>query len=216
MREALVDINYLLTRGYTAASALKTVLTKYSLHRRQLLALQGMGCAKHEIVARNQKEKPQAALANTILYLDGFNVLILLESYLSGAFVFKGVDGCYRDISSVHGTYKRVQQTDEALLMVGNACEKLGVKQVVWVFDKPVSNSGKIKTRCHEIAAQHQFNWEVILDDSPDKFLAQLPDIVCSSDAKILNQCTQWFNLGAYLIQSHKIKDARIIDLSWT
>ncbi len=214
MSEALADINYLLTRGYTMASALKTVLNRYGLHRRQLLALQGIGCAMQEKNARKQREQHPNSLTNAILYLDGFNVLILLESYLSGAFIFKGIDGCYRDISSVHGTYKRVQQTDEALFMVGNACEKLGVKQVVWLFDKPVSNSGRIKTRCQEIAVQRQFNWEVILEHAPDTYLAQIPNVVCTSDAKVLNRCTQWFNLCAYIIQTHPIKNAQLVQLS--
>lgn len=152
-----------------------------------------------------------SSLAGSTIAIDGFNLLILLESALSGAFVFKGQDGCYRDISSVHGSYKRVVKTEEAILMVGQKLQQLNVNQVNWYFDSPVSNSGRLKTRLMELAAEHGFPWVVELVLNPDTLLVKSKDIVVTSDSWILDHCERWFNLGALLIA--EIGGDNVLDL---
>lgn len=201
IQQALADLFYLLSRDYPLKSSLALAGNRYRLKTRQLMALQGMACSEQEISLRKQKECSSALLSGTTIYLDGFNILIVLESLLSGAYVFKGMDGCYRDISSIHGTYKRVQQTEQVLLLVGNVLKKLGTERVIWIFDKPVSNSGKMKAMCYEIAEGNGFSWDALLDNNPDKYLAEDNRLACSSDAWVLNECSNWFNLTAYIIE---------------
>ncbi|AXG72782.1 DUF434 domain-containing protein [Flavobacterium arcticum] len=202
LQEGLIDMHYLLSRDYPAKSSLALVGNRYRLTKRQLLALQGMSCSESDIQNRKQKELTPPELKNKTIYLDGFNILILLETVLSGGFVFKGLDECYRDVSSVHGTYRKVNQTEEVLQLVGKTLEKLEIKKVVWVFDTPVSNSGKLKTLAYELAEKYHFSWDTYLEYNPDKFLVQGNKLICSSDAWILNECSQWFNLGAYIINN--------------
>src|SRR6266404_1471952 len=45
------------------------------------------------------------------LLIDGFNLILTLESALGGGVMLVGRDGCYRDMASVHGTYRRVEET---------------------------------------------------------------------------------------------------------
>lgn len=197
---AVQDLYYLLSRDYPAKAALALVGNRYDMVKKQQTALLGMVCSEQELKNRQQKELLPAQLEDQTLYIDGFNILILLETLLSGGVVFKGLDGCYRDISSVHGTYKQVEQTEAVLLLVGRTLQTLGLKKVVWVFDSPVSNSGKLKTYCYELAAQHSFPWEVILHQHPDQYLIEQQVWACSADAFVLNECTAWFNLGTYII----------------
>ncbi len=63
-------------------------------------------------------------LKDQTILLDGFNVLIILETALSGGFVFEGLDGCYRDISSVHGSTETAENTEKALIMIGNTLQQ--------------------------------------------------------------------------------------------
>lgn len=197
---ALTDMQYLLTRQYPAKAALALVGNRYQLVQRQQQALLGMACAEQDLIRRKEKELQPAQLKGHALYLDGFNILIILETLLSGGYVFKGQDGCYRDIASVHGTYKQIDQTAAVLILVGNTLQALGVSKVHWIFDSPVSNSGKLKTYCYELAAQHHFPWEISLHQHPDQYLIDSKEWVCSSDAYVLNECTAWFNLAAYII----------------
>ena len=52
------------------------------------------------------------------LRIDGFNLILTLESAVGGGVVLGGRDGCYRDMASVHGTYRRVEETRSALAAV--------------------------------------------------------------------------------------------------
>nr|WP_321233850.1 DUF434 domain-containing protein [uncultured Psychroserpens sp.] len=207
LKEALIDMRYLLTRGYAEKSSLQLVGNKHRLNVRQQQAVQGMSASQQQI---ERRETHMISFENTnseTIIIDGFNLLIILESALSGAYVFKGLDSTYRDLSGVHGTYKRVQQTEKALLLVGNLLKN---NTVIWVFDKPVSNSGRLKTMLRETAELHDFNWEIILENNPDKVLAESEHIVVSSDAWVLDRAKRWLNLGACIIEHH-ISEASII-----
>ena len=199
---ALDDMHYLLTKDYPPRATLALVGNRYRLRQRQILALQGMACSADDMVCRGDKEVAAADIDGKTVYLDGFNVLIVMETLLSGGFVFRGLDGCYRDISSVHGSYKRVRQTENVLVTIGDALQKLGVAQVTWIFDAPISNSGRLKTLCYEIATRHGFAWNIYLDNAPDKYLVAENRLIASSDAWVLNHCYQWFNLIGYLAKN--------------
>jgi len=201
LKEAVKDMCYLLGRGFAEKSSLQLVGNRYKLNARQQRALQGMSASEEQTVIRTQRSISINNLRNNTLAIDGFNLLIILESAMSGAYVFKGLDGYYRDVSGVHGTYKRVHKTDEALLLIGNTLKELNVTAVDWYFDTPVSNSGRLKTILRELAEQYHFPWKIYLDNNPDKVLADSDTVVVSSDAWILDRAQQNFNLGAYLIE---------------
>ncbi len=201
LQQALADMYYLLSRGYPAKPTLALVGNRHRLRARQLQALQGMACSAQEIEERNNRRLNAAEVSGRTLYIDGFNVLILLETFLSGGYVFRGLDGSYRDLSSVHGTYKKVNQTEEVLLLAGNVLRGLAIQKAVWVFDTPVSNSGRLRALCLKLAQANSFDWEVLLDIAPDKYLAGQAGVICTADAWALNHCGEWFNLGAYIIE---------------
>lgn len=199
---ALNDMHYLLSKDYPPRATLALVGNRYRLRQRQIFALQGMACSAKGIECRRLKEVPADDMQGKTIFLDGFNIVIILETLLSGGYVFKGLDGCYRDISSVHGSYKRVKQTEDVLILIGNALNRLGVQLAIWIFDAPVSNSGRLKTLSNQIAKEHGFPWEIYLDNAPDKYLVTENRLIASSDAWILNRCYQWFNLTSYIINS--------------
>lgn len=205
LKMAVQDMQYLLTRGYAEKAASELVGNRYRLKTRQIQVLRGAAASDMQIRDRKLKQLNMPDLKDQTLYLDGFNVLILLESLLSEAYVFEGLDSCFRDLSGVHGTYKRVNQTQKAIELVFIFFKKSHAYKLVWIFDQPVSNSGRIKQIILDFAADHNLNWEVELQFSPDKILAETSGIIISSDAWILDHCKEWFNLIAYLIEEEKL-----------
>ncbi|WP_299883211.1 DUF434 domain-containing protein [uncultured Lacinutrix sp.] len=193
-------MHYLLSRGYAEKSSLQLVGNKHRLNVRQQQAVRGMSASQQQIERRENHVIPFKNITSETIIIDGFNLLIILESALSGAYLFKGLDAAYRDLSGVHGTYKRVQQTENALLIVGNLLKE---NEVIWVFDRPVSNSGRLKTILRDIAIKHSFNWDIILENNPDKILAESNHIVVSADAWVLDRAELWLNLGAHIIENH-------------
>jgi len=205
LRSAVQDMQYLLTREYPEKATSELVGNRYRLKTRQIQALRGASASEGQLHNRKLKELEFPGLAGKTVYLDGFNVLILLESLLSEAYIFEGADGCFRDLSGVHGTYKRVNQTLRAVEAVAAFYHKNHIQKLVWIFDQPVSNSGRIKQIILEFAAEHNLNWEAELQYNPDKFLAESSEIIVSSDAWILDHCKEWFNLIGYLIKEENL-----------
>lgn len=202
---AVQDMQYLLSRNYSEKAASELVGNHYKLKTRQIQALRGASASDSQVQHRKNKQLKSQDLQDKTIHLDGFNVLILLESLLSNAYVFQGVDGCSRDLSGVHGTYKRVNQTVRSIELVGAFFQKTQAQKLVWIFDKPVSNSGRIKQIILDFALENNLNWEVDLQYNPDKFLVENAAIVISSDAWILDYCKSWFNLIGYLITKEKL-----------
>ena len=203
--EACNDLCYLLTRGYANNSSVQLVGNRYRLNKRQQSALSRIAASDQQVAARQQSSCSASDLKNKAVHIDGFNLLILLESALSGAYVFKGRDGAYRDISSVHGSYKRVVKTEEAIVMVGEILKNLKVAGVKWYLDQPVSNSGRLKTILMEISSEHEFDWEVELVFDPDKVLAKSEAVVISADSWVLDEAKEWFNLSANLLEEANV-----------
>ncbi|MCC3215410.1 DUF434 domain-containing protein [Chryseobacterium sp. X308] len=205
LKLAVEDMQYLLSRDYPEKAASDLVGNRYRLKTRQIQALRGMSASDAQLHNRQLKHVDISDLQEKTIYLDGFNVIILLESLLSEAYVFEGLDGCIRDLSGVHGTYKRVNQTLRAVELIASFYRKNHIRKLVWIFDQPVSNSGRIKQLVLEYAGQNQLNWEADLQFNPDKFLAESSAIVISSDAWILDHCKEWFNLIGYLISEENL-----------
>lgn len=205
LKLATQDMQYLLNRGYAEKASSDLVGNHYRLKARQIQALRGVSASELQIQNRKLKELEISDLKSKTIYLDGFNVLILLESLLSKAYIFEGTDGCFRDLSGVHGTYKRVNQTQKSIELVAVFFEKSQAKNLIWIFDKPVSNSGRIKQMIVDFAQENHLNWQVELEFNPDKYLVENAEIMVSSDAWILDNCRNWFNLVEYLINEEKL-----------
>ena len=211
LKEAADDACYLLSRGYAEASTIQLVGNRYQLNKRQRMAITRIIANDQQLEQRKKSEVPSAELKENQVLIDGFNLLILLESALSGAYIFKGRDGTYRDLSSVHGSYKRVKKTMSAIQMIGQKLIALDVKKVIWYLDQPVSNSGRLKTMLMKSAAENNYPWEVILDYNPDKVLSESKEIVITSDSWILDRVEQWYNLGANLVGA--IKGVHVVEV---
>ena len=211
-RNAANDYGWLLGRGYAENSVTQLVGNRYRLNARQRLAIQRISASDADAAARKAKAVDIAALSEATLQIDGFNLLILLESALSGGYIFRGRDGSLKDIASVHGTYKRVVQTEAAVLLVGQHLRAAGVAAVHWYLDQPVSNSGRLKTMLRETAEAHGWPWMIELVYNPDKAVAEAPGISVSSDSWVLDHSTQWYNLPAALLAGRPALN--LLDLS--
>ena len=132
---------------------------------------------------------------------------------MSGGVIFKGRDGCFRDLASVHGTYRKVTETIPAVELIGDFLGEVGAVEALWLLDSPVSNSGRLKTLIGELARKNNWNWEIELLLSPDAELKKTDIIVASSDSVVLDGCKRWTNLATEIIKN-KLPSAKVIELS--
>jgi hypothetical protein len=213
LRIALADFSLLLTKGYAGKSALKLVGDKFSLTERQRVAIMRSACSDEQLTSRKQREVKIGELAGCRIAVDGYNVLITIEAAMSKGVIFEGRDGCFRDLASIHGTYRKVSETIPAVELIGRFLRDKGIGEALWYLDSPVSNSGRLKTLIGELAAKNNWKWEIELLPSPDFALIKGDLVAASSDSVVLDRCKKWVNLARAIIEA-KIPDAWLLDLS--
>lgn len=216
LQQAVHDLNWLLSRGYADKSSLKLVGDRYRLTKRQQIAVMRCACSDAQRDQRAETELSPDDICGQSVVVDGYNILITVEAALSGAILIKGADGCIRDLASIHGTYRKVQETLPALSYIAAALNRLEIAETLWLLDSPVSNSGRLKQLMLDFAVQNALNWNVELVLNPDNLLATSEKVAITSDSAILNRCQRWFNFIPRVLPELPIppKTLWLIDLS--
>jgi hypothetical protein len=169
--------------------------------------------------ARRGRQVSRATVAGASVGVDGYNLLITMESALAGGVLIDGLDGALRDLAGVHGTYRRVDQTIPALGFIVEALHALKPARIDWYLDRPVSNSGRLKSLLADLVEERggllvgaegvevpgttPTRWNIELVDSPDRMLADYAGVVITSDSAILDRCARWLNLAGLLVEQH-------------
>jgi len=213
LRAAAADFCWLLDRDYAPNSALELVGNRYSLAARQRMAISRYACSASAAERRGQRIVGLEQVRDRELWLDGYNVLTLIESALSGGVVLLCRDGCCRDIAGIHRRYRKVSETIPALQLVGETVTAAGVSLCRWWLDKPVSNSGRLKTAISEMAIANGWKMQVEVVFSPDHELSHTQNHIATSDGIVLDHCQSWVNLAREII-TRRIPSANLIDLA--
>lgn len=213
LRSAVQDFSLLLTKGYAEKSSLKLVGDRFSLTERQRSAVMRCACSDGQLRLRSKSKVKVQNLTGQAIAIDGYNLLITIEAAMSGGLIFKGRDGCFKDLASIHGTYRKVNETIPAVLLIGEFLKGVNITETLWLLDSPVSNSGRLKTLIGKLADTNGWNWEIQLLTSPDTKLMKTDFIVASNDGAVLDRCKKWVNLAAEIIQQ-KIPQVQVLNLS--
>jgi len=208
LRTAVAEYSWLLTHGYAHDSALKLVGDRHDLTARQRTAVMRSSCSDQALHRRRQTRTTLADAAGARLGIDGYNLLITIESALSGGLILVGRDGCYRDLASIHGTYRKVTETIPAVELIADYLAKRDLAHIDWYLDRPVSNSGRLKALMADLLEQRgqhpggRTRWNLELPDSPDAVLADYTGPIATSDSAVLDRCTNWINLAAEIVDA--------------
>ena len=213
LHDAIYELCWLLDRGYARHSAIQLVGDHHQLTERQRLAISRAACSNFNREIRQAKRLPIEQIKDQSLVIDGFNLVITVETAMAGGLLLGCCDGCIRDIASIHGTYRQVQETRQAIELIGKALQPFTPESVLWLFDKPVSNSGRLAVLVRDVAEAHRWNWQAALIDNPDQAIVGSHKIAITSDSVILDGVGRWVNLGAYLIAKY-FHEAWLIDFS--
>jgi hypothetical protein len=212
LQEATNDLCWLLNRGYACTSALKLVGDRHDLEQRQRTAVSRCACSDAARARRQERQISPVGLKGQNLLIDGYNLLTTIEAALAGGFILAARDGAFRDMASMHGTWRRVAETIPAAELIGAALAEIGVAGCQWYLDRPVSNSGRLKRILLDLSAANEWSWEVELVDDPDRILEAATQPVATADSAILDRCSAWVNLAAEAIRD-RLPQVRMIDL---
>ncbi len=212
LQDATADLSWLLGRGYVDPSASALVGDRYRLRQRQRTAVSRCAAGGEARALRASRQRQPEALRGASLAIDAFNVLIGVETALAGGVVLRGVDGALRDLSSVHGSYRRIEVTASALDALCATIAAWAPASVTWFVDRPVSNSGRLAGWIRDRAPGADTVWAVELPHDADAAIIEQDAVACSADARIIEQAPGWADVVSASLAVH-VPDAWIVDL---
>ncbi len=215
LKDAAYDLRFLLNRKYRKKGALTFVSNKYvlSMHERNYLAR-----AIHSnfiSASRMDKIVNLSQITDQSLFIDGYNVLITLESIIRGDYdsIISCDDGVIRDINAIFGKYKCNKTTESSLNNILSLINEYKPLNVTFLFDKQVSFSGKLANLIRNLFRVYGLEWEVTLSKNVDFELVKLANarngIVATSDGIIIDKVNKIIDLPFYFLKKSKISIKR-------
>jgi hypothetical protein len=139
---------------------------------------------------------------NRDLAIDGHNVLITIEAGLSGRPLILADDGFVRDISGLSGSFKKTETTEEAIRLIVNFLEKVKPLQTLFLFDAPISNSGKLAQEVKSQLKRGNLPGDSMAVRVPEKVLIGFPGVIATSDTAIIDQSKKVLDLAGYILRN--------------
>ncbi|MBF0495852.1 MAG: DUF434 domain-containing protein [Deltaproteobacteria bacterium] len=198
---AAEDLRYLLTHGYPRAASLTLVGNRYNLNAAGRHILHRGVFGPTEAEARKEKLLPPDRIKGRILAVDGHNVVITLESALTGITLIWADDGLVRDIAGVRGGHTLTPVTEQAVSLLAEAIYSLQPAEILAYFDAPISHSGLLAAMTQEQLARLGIDNTAMAVKTPDDEIAARKDAVAAtSDSHLADRVTHLFDLAAHII----------------
>lgn len=112
-------------------------------------------------------------IKGNILFLDGYNVIITVDSILNDYEVILADDGLLRDVQGIFGKYKFNSSTNAVLSLIFNCISKYPPQEIKFYLDRQVSFSGKLGQEINEILKKYDLNGSSVLSNNVDYHLTQ-------------------------------------------
>ncbi|AFK23216.1 DUF434 domain-containing protein [Pyrococcus sp. ST04] len=192
MYEAYFDLKFLLNRGYRKSSALEFIANHYrlTLRERHFLAR----CVFPDSWVREVRKKILRDLSGLRVGVDGFNVLITLESLLQGIAVICE-DGLVRDLK-YQGKYRFSDLTEKVIDIMIKTLASASPGEVFVFYGRSISKSGEIRKITLRIMKNYGLRGEVELVKSPDYELKNF-EYVATADTGIIEKVKGVYDIVA-------------------
>ncbi|KAF5084025.1 DUF434 domain-containing protein [Methanobacterium aggregans] len=191
--EAVHDLRYLLDRGYRKKGALKFVSDRYllNIHERNYLARKVF--SREVSLLRRKKIIDISRVKDETVFVDGYNVLITVESICTGyPSLVSCDDGFLRDVNAVFGKYRINDTTKTALTQIILLLKCYKPYFVKFLYDSPVSQSGELSKLTRNILKANNVSGDAVTSKNVDSELVTLSEdtggIVATSDSAVIDK----------------------------
>lgn len=197
-REIVEDVRYLLNREYPRERVVNFVGDRYSLSVNDRNLLRRAVYSQSEIETTKKRLVPIEAINGMFLTVDGYCVLITVESALANRPIFLCDDGVVRDISGVFGKYKQTKKTDEVLELFLKTIKVFSPKKIHIYYDSPVSKSGELAAKTRTMLEKYGLRGEAKAVKSPD-FEVLKGEIVATSDFPVIKKAKKVVDIAGFI-----------------
>lgn len=201
LREAAKDLRYLLTRRYNRRGAVVFVGDRYLLNKNERHLLFRAIYPKEEVAKRKAKLVPIGEICGKILAVDGYNVLVILESLLKGLPLILADDGFVRDISGVFNKYRMSEDTFKAIDLILLELGKHPPRSVYFFFDQPISKSGELAALVRRKLMECRLEGDAKAVKQPESAVIKMGEVVASSDSVVIKRARKIVDLAGHIVK---------------
>jgi hypothetical protein len=205
--DAVIDYKYLLNRGYSVKSSIQIVTARYQLNKLQYAVLYRCIHPDSEAYSIRGKIVSVKDVEEAYLLIDGYNVLITVDSGIVGEPVFIGDDMLLRDIRKSYRKFKYDNEVHSKLIdLILKYVVKLKPKHISIILDEQISYSGELASAFRDKIKNYNILGDAYTTRKTDTALSgAIGDIVvASSDIVVVRRASKIFDLARYIIEREK------------
>ena len=202
---AIKDYQYLLSRNYTAKTLLKVVSNRYKLNNVERTLLYRGVTTQEKSNARIMKTIVEKDLFSHNLSIDAYNVLLTINSYLTGKIVFLAMDGYVRDAAGMRNKIAKTIWYRRAVELTIRYLKAVNLADITFCVDSKVADSLELSNYIISVCEQYSVKTIIEQYDNVDKYLIDLDEgIIASSDSEIIdNSKSKIFDLAKNILMFH-------------
>ena len=204
--DAVSEIHYLLERGYPKKSAITYVCNHHQLDLEFRHIFTRILYPQSTITSRKAKTMGCGDIENNEVWIDGYNILIGVESAIRGDPVYLCDDGFLRDTRGVFGKFHSSHETEQALHEILSMLALHNPKRIQIVFDSQISKSGEMSGHVDKKMKDMGILGCVRTSEQADFDLKKSNRMVATSDGGIIDAVEHVVNLQACILERLQIK----------
>jgi Uncharacterized conserved protein len=205
-----VDLRYLLNRGYPTGPAVRFVADHYRIDRDYRNILSRAVLSEDVAGSRRRKAICLEDLRGRVLHIDGYNVLITVESIISGEDIFLCDDGFLRDMRCLFRKYRRSEATDEAIQLMIDTISRAMPSEILLLLDKQISRSGELASDIGEAFSAAGISGTARTARDVDRALKNSSAVVATSDGIIIDHISSALDIPALIAKRMMVEPIRI------
>jgi hypothetical protein len=156
--------------------------------------------------ARKNKRVSSGELTGRIVAVDGYNVLITIESLLAGSPVYLCDDGFLRDTRGIFRRYRSSIVTNEALSEILSILKESGVGRAEFLLDQQISRSGELAAQIRERMAELEVLGSAKTVRDVDRRLKMATSPVATGDGPIIDASAEAVDIPGEVANRKGIK----------
>lgn len=200
LRQAADDARYLLAHGYPRERVLALVGDRYALDASNRHVLRRGVFAPEKAKARRERLLSLPELSGKMVGVDGHNVLITLETALSGGRLVLADDGVVRDIAALGRNHRPDAGTLEAAGRMLGTLANAGAAGVLIRLESKLPKSGELAENLRRLLAEKNLAGDASAVPVPEKDLVNHSGPVATSDSALIDQVNEPVDLAGLII----------------
>lgn len=211
--DAVVEIRYLLDKGYPQKGVIGFVCNHYRMDEESRHLLSRIVLSRAVSQKRRSKFLPCDKIKENNIIIDGYNIIIGMESILEKR-AYLCDDGVIRDIKGAFRNYKTSENTEKAIELVMQFLKEEAPEYVFFLLDSQISKSGMLAKILREKIRDFGLIGDAKTSKHADHDLKNSDYIVASSDGVIIDAAEKVVNFLYCMVLRFEHLEAGVAGIS--